>query len=74
VASCLLFASFGCSPSAPKDSSAAELQSPLDEKVAEEVDEEAVRTERAKKVLKVIESAEAHNRRLKRTDDRLFNE
>lgn len=68
MASCLLFASFGCSRSA------AELQTPLDEKVAEEVDEEAVRTERAKKVLKVIESAEAHNRRLKRTDDRLFNE
>lgn len=52
----------------PKDASLAELEALL----AERVDEGIIPKEHAKKLLKVLESADAHNERLERLDEELF--
>jgi len=54
----------------PEDASLAELEALLDEKVERGV----LPQEHAKKLLKVLESAEQHNKRLERLDQKLFGE
>lgn len=54
----------------PKDASFEEVQALLDEKV----DKGLISKEHAQRVLKVVESADAHNQRLERMDQQLFGE
>ena len=54
----------------PEDASLEELQALLDEKVEKGV----IPKEHAKKLLKVLQSADEHNQRLERMDQQLFGE
>ncbi len=54
----------------PEDATLEELQALLDEKV----DKGLIPKERAKRMLKVLQSADAHNERLERLDQQLFGE
>jgi hypothetical protein len=54
----------------PEDASLEELQALLDEKVEKGI----IPEEHAKKLLKVLESADEHNKRLERLDEELFGE
>ena len=54
----------------PEDASLEELQAIVDEKVEQGIIPEG----HAKKLLKVLESADAHNRRLEQMDEQLFGE
>lgn len=54
----------------PEDATLEELQAMIDEKV----DKGIIPREHAQKLLKVLESAEAHNKRLERLDEQLFGD
>ena len=54
----------------PENASLEELQALLDEKVERGI----IPEEQAKKLLKVLESADEHNKRLERLDEELFGE
>ena len=54
----------------PEDASLEELQALLDEKVEKGI----IAKEQAKKLLKVLQSADEHNQRLERMDQQLFGE
>ncbi len=54
----------------PENASLEELQALLDEKVEKGI----IPEEHAKKLLKVLESADEHNKRLERLDEELFGE
>ena len=60
----------GADDEIPEDASLAELEALLDEKI----ERGALPEEHAKKLLKVLESADQHNKRLERLDEQLFGE
>ena len=63
-------ATLGQADEIPENASLEELQAIVDEKVERGI----IRKEHAKKLLKVLESADAHNRRLEQMDEQLFGE